>query len=204
MSSSYGYADLIPENGMGTASSQLGSNYGFNRLAVDAYNGSGITNGESTSNPDGYMWESTGAGYGGVDTNPWYEVDLGADYSVSYFHVWNYNEIPSRGVGSVNIYASANPLNPAAPDPSALVAADVPFAPATGSSNYTGQDIDASFTGEYVVFQILSNQGDTSDFYGLSELNFYGTPEPEPATIGLLSLASLSVLRRQTRLDGKH
>src|SRR5262245_24467626 len=64
-----------------TASSTIGG--GFNRLPIYAVNDSGLTSGQHNNAPDGFMWLSTGSGFGGVDPDPWFTVDLGAVYNIN-------------------------------------------------------------------------------------------------------------------------
>ena len=58
-----------------TASSEIP---GFNRKDDYIVDHSGLSGLAHTTTPDGYMWLSTGSGYGGVDPNPSVEFDLGA------------------------------------------------------------------------------------------------------------------------------
>lgn len=155
-----------------SSSSEIGG--GFNRQDDFIVDGSGLSGGQHTATVQPNMWLSTGTAFGGVDPDPWVLFDLGAVYTISAIHVWNYNESPpdltARGVNSVTIQYGATPAL------GSVVPGITRFDKASGSSNYTGQRFDAfsPFAARYIKFDINSNHGGDNQFYGLSEVQFEG------------------------------
>jgi hypothetical protein len=178
-------AAVITDGVTATASSQLTS---FNRHAINAVNGSGLTDGMHSNNPHQTMWLTTVPGFGGADTDPWYRVDLGAIYELVSFQVWNYNESGQlgRGVNAVDFLISSD-------GSSFTPAGTFTFAQGSGQNSYTGQSFPFIQTARYVLLDINSNWG--GDGYGLSEIQF--TQIPEPAVLGLLGLGMMSLMRRR-------
>ncbi len=180
-----------------TASSEI-STCCSDRDPVDIVNGSGLAAGLHDTNP-GNMWLSTGAGFGGIDPDPFVLFDLGAVYLVDSFRVWNYNEagaFATRGVNSVSVQFGTTPAL------GSTVAGITSFAQATGAGGYAGQNFNAftPFSARFIKFDINTNHGNTEGFFGLSEAQFNGeiVPEPATATLGLLSLGGLLLRRRRT------
>ncbi len=155
-----------------TASSQIGAP--FNRQDDFVVDGSGLTGGQHTSAVQPNMWLSTGNGFGGIDPDPSITFDLGAVYTISSFHVWNYNESPpnltNRGVNSVTVQFGTT----------AALGSTVPgianFAQANGLNTYAGENFSGftPFSARFIKFDINSNHGDGNTFYGLSEVRFDG------------------------------
>ena len=161
---------------------------GFDRINDYLVDGSGLTGGQHSNVPDATMWLSTGSGFGGIDPDPSVTFDLGAVYTINSFHVWNYNEVnlPNRGVNSVSVeYGITAGLG-------STVAGISSFAQATGLSTYAGEAFNAftPFNAQFIKFDINTNHGDASTFYGLSEVQFDGVV-PEPATATMLATFGL-------------
>lgn len=117
--------------------------------------------------------------------DPWIIWDLGANYNLGSFHVWNYNEtgtdFPKRGVQQVEILTSAT----AAPGPGDWVSRGTfTLSQGTGSAGYAGQTLPFRFDDVRLVkFDVASNwrgytypavgQPDYNAVTGLSEIRFY-------------------------------
>ncbi|MEJ6645232.1 MAG: PEP-CTERM sorting domain-containing protein [Akkermansiaceae bacterium] len=187
---------IVPGNV--TASSEIGGT--FNRKDDFIVNGSGLTGGQHTAAVEPNMWLSFGAGFGGIDPDPFVIFDLGAVYTISSFHVWNYNEAPpllvNRGVNSVTVeYGETAGLGSTVPGISN-------FAIANGLETYAGEDFSGftPFDAQYIKFNINTNHGDANTFYGLSEVQFDGVlAVPEPATGALAGLSVLALAFRRRR-----
>lgn len=178
VTSPFTQAALIPIATIGvTSSSEIGG--AFTRFDDHLVNGSGLVGGAHGITPDGSMWLSGAAGFGGVDPDPWVTFDLGAVYTINSFHIWNYNEgvpnLTNRGVKGVSVeYGTTAALG-------STVAGVTQFAQADGLATYAGENFNAfpSFNARYVKIDIASginvgNWGDASTFYGLSEVQFDG------------------------------
>ncbi len=180
------------------------------REAINTVNGSGLDGGtHSSSNAN--MW-MTG---GGTDVAPWsITFDLVENnvknYNLDSFHVWNYND----SLGSYYGTRSANEVQISITDSVGGIwtildgdsgtggVQNFFFNPGTGSSTYSGQSFDLSTAGadnvRLIRFDILSNHGSTTDYVGLSEVQFSGTAIPEPASF-LLLLAGFGLMFRRPR-----
>ncbi|MEJ6578916.1 MAG: lamin tail domain-containing protein [Akkermansiaceae bacterium] len=184
-----------------TASSEIGAP--FNRQDDFIVNGSGLSGGQHTPAVEPNMWLSTGTSFGGDDPDPYVIFDLGAIYTISSFHVWNYNESPpnltARGVNAVSIeYGATSALG-------SVLAGVTNFTKADGSAAYAGERFDSftPFAARFIKFDIDSNHGGDNNFYGLSEIQFDGvlsnievspdtfvTSAAHGATVGTLSTIS--------------
>ncbi|MBW8014971.1 MAG: hypothetical protein FVQ82_02215 [Planctomycetes bacterium] len=158
---------IDPETGVTVSSEYSGEDTPGAHIVDD----SGLSGGMHDSDYKN-MWLSSGIGYGGEDTDPSVTFDLGAVYTISSFHVWNYNQagLPRRGINNVSVeYGTTAALG-------STVAGITNFAQATGADGYTGEKFDTftPFSARYIKFDINSNHGDVNLFYGLSEVQFYG------------------------------
>jgi hypothetical protein len=187
---------IAPENV--TASSQItDTNPNFSRIDDFIVNGNGLSGGTHTGSVEGNMWLSSANGFGGLDPDPRVTFDLGGLYLIDQIQVWNYNENPpnltNRGVNAVTINFGAT----------AALGGTVPgitnFAQANAQETYAGEVFDSftPFEARYIEFDIDSNHGDGSGFYGLSEVQFSGTLIPEPSSMALAFFGFLAFLRRR-------
>lgn len=180
-----------------TASSEIPPN--FNRQDDFIVDGSGLGGGQHLTAVEPNMWLSTGTSFGGDDLDPSVIFNLGAEYTIESFHVWNYNEAPpnltSRGVNGVTIQYGSTPAL------GSTLAEVTNFAQATGLDNYEGEDFSGftPFNAQYIKFDINSNHGGDNNFYGLSEVQFDGVLVPEPGSLLLVSLGACSLLLRRRR-----
>jgi len=140
------------------------------------------------------------------DPDPWFMMDLGGPYPVASMKVWNFNATggrTNRGVGVADIYVSlvADPdtENPDFSDTDvwALLKDDVQLTEAPGTDGYNLPDVIdvGSVTARWIAFDIQDNLGGT--FVGLSEVQVFLSPEP--ATLSLLGLGALALIRRRRR-----
>lgn len=180
-----------------TASTQIGDTTSFNRQDDFLVDGSGLSGGQHVGAVEPNMWLSSGTSFGGDDPDPRITFDLGGLFLVDQIQVWNYNENPpnltARGVNAVSVNFGETPA----------LGSSVPgitnFAQATGSDDYTGEVFNSftPFIARYIEFDIDSNHGGDNNFYGLSEVQFSGTPIPEPSGLLLGGMALLGLLRRR-------
>ena len=166
------------------------------------------------------MWLSGGMGFGqpGDDGAPEVLFDLGGRYDLHSMKIWNYNEVGgnppflNRGVQDMEVFISTDGV-------AYTSLGTFKLSQATGVENVDFSDVISlgglgAWDVRYVRFDILSNYNGLTypttavspdnAFVGLSEVQFSGTPAPEPATCVLvaLGLAALGcrVRRRRARV----
>ena len=182
------------------------------RYPVNVVNGSGMTDEDGdgiaethgvTTWGDNICWMSDSFSN---DPDPWFMMDLGGPYPVASMKVWNFNATDGRtdrGVGVADIYVSLvddpDTLNPDFSDTDvwALLKDDVQLTEAPGTNGYNLPDIIdvGSVTARWIAFDIESNLG--GSFVGLGEVQVFLSPEP--ATLSLLGLGALALIRRRRR-----
>ena len=194
-------AALIQDVEVQWASSEFTSDWTF--LAEFIVNGEGLTGSEhalaNLVNRISNSWLTK------PDDTDWRIIfDLGAVYDLSLLHIWNFNYSGATGSGAqdVGILTSVDLAGWSAPW-------DVVFEEAPGSAGYEGFTIDASglAPARYIQFDIASNFGtqflgqNGYNLVGLSEVQFYGTPVPEPSSLLLLGagLAGVALAGRARR-----
>jgi hypothetical protein len=202
-----------------SASSELQG--GYDRGAVHAVNGDGLTGSFHTDSANGTMWTTTGNGVASLppDYSPSLTLNLNSLYNVSAMNIWNYNEFyPYSNLSAKNVEVFTG-----ATLGSMVSQGLVTFALAPGTAGYAGESIAVNYSGvQYIRFDIKSNydnavfdgtgaMGGTFDgrsITGFSEVNFEATlvvspmaPAPEPSTLILasFSLVGMVALRRRAR-----
>ncbi len=183
-----------------SSSSEIGAP--FDRIDDHLVDGSGLVGGGHDGTPDGGMWLSMGTCCGGTrDLDPWVQFDLGAEYTISSIHVWNYNEatggnLTERGVNAVTVqYGITLALGSTVPGITNFAQAPEPV-----TNTYAGEVFNVTpFNARYIRFDIDSNHNGDNFFYGLSEVQFDGVPVPEPGSLALVALGGIALLRRRRR-----
>ena len=192
-----------------TVEDSSSSNGGFSRQDFNSINGSGLTGLQHTSNPANAMWMTS---TGGSDLTPEIIYDLGAVYNIDRMRVWNYNEgynngsfvLTDRGLNRVTVtfgetLSGATASNPTGTNLPNTLAGVTTFAQATGLNSYEGEEFTFStISARYVKIQALSNHGST-DVSGLSEVQFFIAPIPEPSTTLLFGIGGLAMLLRRRK-----
>jgi len=125
-------------------------------------------------------WADTNTG----DLTPWWQVDLGSTFVLTEIDVWSEPGWSDRlNGGVVSILDSTHATVWSSP------------LPATGSAAWLVQTFfPPVVAGEFIRI-------DNTKEYGidLSEVQAYGEPAPEPATLGLLTLGGVLMIRLRRR-----
>jgi len=155
--------------------------------------GSTDPEGDGGPNPGTYSHES----------NPvWFRFDFRENQLISHARIWNCNGATNRGFNQVVVeYSATGGADPAewtrlgGPD------AVQSFPQASHEDDYLGFELDLGGADiKSVVFTALTSDSGVANFGGsgnvaLSEVRFYIVPEP--ATMGLIVLGGLALLRRR-------
>ena len=154
-------------------------------------------------NPGSYLW-NPGTHYhedGGKGPN-WIRFDLDQAYELAHARIWNMNENYSeRGMNEVVVEYSTT----GGSDPGEWTRLGGPeavqlFPRGPHDETYTGFELDlGGALMQHIVFTGRTQDSGVCNFgagnIGLSEVRFYIVPEP--ATIGLIALGGLALLRRK-------
>jgi hypothetical protein len=178
-----GLSAAVSEASTITPVSATASSSFSDRTPVKSINGSGLASGLHDNNASN-MWLTD---INLAINDPWITYDLGANYTLGSFHVWNYNESSAnRGVKDVEIFTSST----ATPGPTDWVSRGIfTLSQATGAAGYAGQSVGFSYDNVRLVkFDIASNWKpftypstypagsspyDYNAVTGLSEIRFY-------------------------------
>ena len=191
-------------SGLTIVSADEGSNP--NMTSSDAIDGSGLPgNTPALSGTHSDTWSDN---WWSQTLTPQITIDLGATYSLTGVHIWNYNESGQTGRGLKEVIIN---VSPDADTNNLAYLGGWTFAEATGSSTYTGFDLDltglktASLLSNVRYFQIVASgtHGTSWDSYGgLAEIQFDATAPSVPdmgSTAALLGMgvAALAFARRR-------
>ncbi len=191
-------------SGGSSATVKCSSNYSGNDTQRAAYNTADGTNMTWTSFPTGTagnnssdMWLSNGTKGAGT----WIAWDLGATYTISKMHVWNYNENSwgNRGVKTLILEKNCTDFtnNPGVNGNWTTVLSSVDWesigangsisgtVKGTGSAGIAGFDwtLPTPITTRYIRFKDVDNFAGGDNYVGLSEIVFFRTsPSALPNT----------------------
>jgi hypothetical protein len=126
-------------------------------------------------------------------TSEWIAWDLGGTYTLSKVHVWNYNEggYTDESIKKLDIQKWTG-----AAWENAYTGLEWSQAPDRGDYAGFDQQFSTPITTSKIRFANLENFGSTYGA-GVSEVVFYAVPEP--ATLALLGLGGLAVIRRRRK-----
>ena len=185
-------------------------------IAETTWNGNGLRYGGLHNNnmtydlqnlsAEGTMWLSE---FG--ETDHWISYGFAGPVTIKELTTWNFNDLSllPAGIQEFQIRYTQDATTVALKDRtwSAPIGSDT-LNPAAGSNYYeSNTTIDAADVGlEGVVLtglklEVISTYGSTQA--GLSEIHFEGTEVPEPATMGLLAVGGIAMLRSRRRRNQK-
>jgi hypothetical protein len=179
--------------------------------ASDAIDGTGLSSLSLTATHSN-IWSDHW--FSSIAAGSFITVDLEANYAVDTIHVWNENENNAginRGLKNAKIYVSPDEnvanLVKLTTDGSGAYdngSGDFLFTIGEGVSTYTGFDVDLSgVTNASLLNNARLIKIEKIDSFngggggGLAEIQFGGVSVPEPATMSLLALGGLGLLRRR-------
>jgi len=194
------------------------STIGGTRTPDRAIKGVGMSDANGDGIPDTHAASDYGNNYswlsGTGDTTGWFAVDLGEGHELFQMELYNFNATgtnTTRGVRFADLYVSMledpgmSTLTPDFSDTAVwrLVAPDVEFTEAPGTSGYNTPDLLdlGGVWGRWLAVDIKQNWGYTS-FVGISEIQLFGVRLPEPSTLVLAALGLLGMLFWRRR-DGR-
>ena len=181
-----------------------GGQYSANLGPETVVNGNGLTGMEHGIGwDDGTMWlsdtsVSVSDAHGG-NIPDWITIELDQPRLVDKLHIWNYNEGPNpayaySGAKLVEIWATDTVDGYSVPADLAFVG-DLQVA--TAQTDYTGYDLvfDTPILMKELSIEVYTNWNGATGPIGLSEVWVHEVPEP--ATIALLGLGGLALIRRK-------
>ena len=199
----------ISEVRFNTTTSQIAINSIYTNLAGDDpnfgpedLNGGGFTSYEGqirSSSSEGYfnkLWRDN-EGISGVNiSGAELTFDLGTDQDVNLIKVWNYNESGQtvRSIKNLEIWASDDDST------YTQVGGTWTLDQARDAAIASDQTVLAlpQLNTRYVQFRPLTVYGNSNNFYGIGEVQFYNVV-PEPATMSLLAIGGIAMLRRRRK-----
>jgi hypothetical protein len=175
---------------------------------VDFHNNNKTYNYPDTSE-EGMMWLSETADVAGA----WVAFGFDSPVTVETLTVWNFNHASDieAGIKDFRILYTTDTTLPLASrtwTDAGTGTLDI----ATGLSYYkpnTSIDVATELPGlanvelTGIMLEVVTNYDSDSDHVGLSEIRFEGEVVPEPATMGLLAVGGLEMLRSRRRSNNK-
>ena len=180
------YASLIP--GVTASTNMLWTN---STSVTNIVNGSGLSgnvpslSGVHTYPNAGNVWAS-GYKYGNVT------FDLHGEYFVESMSVWQFNGDNTIGMRDVGWLASTDGINFAPVSGAPTLFAQGPWVSPVGVQVFDFPAVQAT----HLRMNVLNNYGHASSS-GLAEIQFDGSPVPEPATLAMVGLGGVAFLRRR-------
>jgi hypothetical protein len=166
---------------------------------VDYHNNNMTYDLQDLSN-QGTMWLSEN-----VETPHWISFGFDTEVTVGQITAWNFNDLSqlSAGIQNFRVWYTQDPTSQG----SWVDAGTATLARATGSNYYQpNTTIDVSdLLGNIEITGLRLEVIDTygSGQAGLSEIQFEGNEVPEPATMGLLAVGGIAMLRSRRRRNKK-
>ena len=118
-------------------------------------------------------------------------LDLGAEYELGTLRVWNYNEYAIVGVATMYLEVSSDNVTYV---DSGLGLISLTQAPVDNTYDYSELVDLGGVSARYVNFDVVTVHAYPGGA-GMSEVKFYEVPEP--ATIALLGLGALALIRKR-------
>jgi hypothetical protein len=183
----------------------------FDPDPAKAVNGTGMTGqgatGTHTGNEEQDGWQASQT----TSNNPWIIVDLGVAGAVELMYVWNGQSEGqwNQGIKTANIYSATTDPNSNIPNSGAAFnttgwdlwgGGDTAFAKKPGDNDAYGKTdtIELGLTNvRYIALAITETHGGLLINTSINELQF--DTVPEPATMSLLAIGGLALLRRRKR-----
>ena len=138
----------------------------------------------------GFYYSKTGGITSGTSGTFAIKFDLGATYSLSTM-ILGTSEMQTYGVGIPGAVTISDAVHANVVDTTyhGLTASDGP----AGRGLYRQLTIDvSSLSGRYITVTLSDNSWGTGGQFGLNEIQFNGTPIPEPAAVALLAAGLLA------------
>lgn len=172
----------------------------------NTYHSNNATYSPFTPGVMGMMWLSENG-----DESPWVAFGFGDLVTVDELKIWNFNDNSqlSAGILEARVLYTTDTTLPLA-SRTWIDAGTINVARGTGSGYYGANTVinvatelpsldGVGMTG--VMLEVLDTYGSTQA--GLSEINFEGEVVPEPATMGLLAVGGIAMLRSRRRRNNK-
>ena len=132
-----------------------------------------------------------------VFDNQWYQINLGALYRIDRIDIWNYNLALQyyRMVKTFDLMASADGVN------FDMIASSLLLEKSDVMADKAQTFHLIAFDAQYLKFVLKTTHGSYGSAAngGFAEIQVYGDPIPEPATITLLGLGALAALIRRRK-----
>jgi hypothetical protein len=177
-----------------------------NGLRLVDYHNNNMTYDLPDTSVEGMMWLSENC-----DAAPWIAFGFDGPVTIEGLTVWNFNDVSqlSAGIEDFRILYTTDTTLPLASRMWTLAGTST-LNRGTGSNYYlpnTSIDIATELPGldgvalTGLMLEVVTTYG--SSQVGLSEIHFEGTEVPEPATMGLLAVGGLAMLRSRRRRNNK-